>query len=69
MAYESKLDGKCHLAIVKGDVRNKKNVLVRVHSECLTGDVLGSMRCDCGDQLHLASKNSSRSWCCCSYGT
>ena len=54
MAYESKLDGKCHLAIVKGDVRNKKNVLVRVHSECLTGDVLGSMRCDCGDQLHLA---------------
>ena len=54
MAYESKLDGKCHLAIVKGDVRGKKNVLVRVHSECLTGDVLGSMRCDCGDQLHLA---------------
>lgn len=54
MAYESKLDGKCHLAIVKGEVRGKKNVLVRVHSECLTGDVLGSMRCDCGDQLHLA---------------
>ena len=53
-AYESKLDGKCHLAIVKGDVRGKKNVLVRVHSECLTGDVLGSLRCDCGDQLHLA---------------
>lgn len=54
MAYESKLDGKCHLAIVKGDVRGKKDVLVRVHSECLTGDVLGSLRCDCGDQLHLA---------------
>ena len=53
-AYESKLDGKCHIAIVKGDVRGKKNVLVRVHSECLTGDVLGSLRCDCGDQLHLA---------------
>lgn len=53
-AYESKLDGKCHLAIVKGDVRGKKDVLVRVHSECLTGDVLGSLRCDCGDQLHLA---------------
>ncbi len=55
-AYESKIDGKCHLAIVKGDVFGKKNVLVRVHSECLTGDVLGSMRCDCGDQLHLAMK-------------
>ncbi len=54
MAYESKLDGKCHLAIVKGDVRGKENVLVRVHSECLTGDALGSMRCDCGDQLALA---------------
>lgn len=53
-AYESKLDGKCHIAIVKGDVRGKKNVLVRVHSECLTGDVLGSLRCDCGDQLHMA---------------
>lgn len=53
-AYESKLDGKCHIAIIKGDVRGKKNVLVRVHSECLTGDVLGSLRCDCGDQLHMA---------------
>ncbi len=50
-AYESTLDGKCHLAIVKGDVSGKKNVMVRVHSECLTGDALGSMRCDCGDQL------------------
>lgn len=54
VAYENKLDNKCHLAIVKGDVRGKKNVLVRVHSECLTGDALGSMRCDCGDQLALA---------------
>ncbi len=53
-AYESKLDGKCHLAIVKGDIRGKKDVLVRVHSECLTGDALGSMRCDCGDQLAVA---------------
>ena len=56
MGYESILDKKCHLAIVKGDVRNKKNVLVRVHSECLTGDALGSLRCDCGDQLQLALK-------------
>ena len=55
-AYENKLNNKCDLAIVKGDVRGKKNVLVRVHSECLTGDALGSMRCDCGDQLHLALK-------------
>ena len=53
-AYESTLDGKCHLAVVKGDVHGKKNVMVRVHSECLTGDALGSMRCDCGDQLATA---------------
>ena len=55
-AYESTLDGKCHLAIVKGDVRGKKNVMVRVHSECLTGDALGSMRCDCGEQLAVAMR-------------
>ena len=53
-AYESTLDGKCHLAVVKGEVQGKKDVLVRVHSECLTGDALGSMRCDCGDQLATA---------------
>lgn len=51
IAYESMLDNQCHVAMVKGDVAGKKDVLVRVHSECLTGDVLGSMRCDCGDQL------------------
>ena len=55
-AYESLLDGKCHLALVKGEVEGKKNVLVRVHSECLTGDALGSLRCDCGDQLATALK-------------
>ena len=55
-AYESTLDGKCHLAIIKGDVRDKKNVTVRVHSECLTGDALGSMRCDCGEQLAEAMR-------------
>ena len=53
-AFESSLDGKCHLAIVKGEVSGKENVLVRVHSECLTGDALGSMRCECGDQLATA---------------
>lgn len=52
--YESTLDGIQHLAIVKGDVSNSENILVRVHSECLTGDVFGSRRCDCGKQLHLA---------------
>lgn len=55
-AYENELNNKCDIAIVKGDVRGKKDVLVRVHSECLTGDALGSMRCDCGEQLALALK-------------
>lgn len=53
-AYESTLDGKCHLAVVKGEVAKQENVLVRVHSECLTGDALGSLRCDCGEQLAAA---------------
>jgi len=56
VAYESVIDKMCHLALVKGDVANKQDVLVRVHSECLTGDVLGSLRCDCGDQLGMAMK-------------
>src|SRR2546423_3735325 len=50
--YRSKLNGQHHLALVCGDVAGKKGVLVRVHSECLTGDVFGSRRCDCGPQLH-----------------
>lgn len=54
--YENDVDGKEHVAIVKGDVTGKENVLIRVHSECLTGDVFGSRRCDCGDQLHAAMK-------------
>ena len=54
IAYENDLDDLCHIAIVKGDVAGKENVLVRVHSECLTGDAFGSMRCDCGDQLATA---------------
>jgi 3,4-dihydroxy 2-butanone 4-phosphate synthase/GTP cyclohydrolase II len=53
-AYESVLDGEEHLAVVAGDIANRENVLVRVHSECLTGDVFGSLRCDCGSQLHSA---------------
>jgi len=49
--YESSIDDHHHLAVIKGDVKNQKNVLVRVHSSCLTGDVFGSCRCDCGEQL------------------
>ena len=52
--YRSLVDGKHHLAIVKGQVAGKPGVLVRVHSECLTGDVFGSLRCDCGGQLDKA---------------
>ena len=52
--YESLLDGEQHLVLVKGDVAGREDVLVRVHSECLTGDVFHSMRCDCGDQLQAA---------------
>ncbi|HVF76585.1 MAG TPA: bifunctional 3,4-dihydroxy-2-butanone-4-phosphate synthase/GTP cyclohydrolase II [Acidimicrobiales bacterium] len=55
-AYESVLDGQQHLALVNGAVQGEDNVLVRVHSECLTGDVFGSMRCDCGPQLDAAIK-------------
>ena len=52
--YESSVDGMVHVALVLGDVGDGQQILVRVHSECLTGDVFGSMRCDCGDQLHGA---------------
>jgi 3,4-dihydroxy 2-butanone 4-phosphate synthase / GTP cyclohydrolase II len=52
--YESLIDGMVHVALVLGEVGDGERILVRVHSECLTGDVFGSMRCDCGDQLHGA---------------
>lgn len=55
-AYENCLDDKEHIALVKGDIKGKEEVLVRIHSECFTGDVLGSRRCDCGSQLHKAMK-------------
>src|SRR5678815_4184035 len=54
--YRSKIDLQHHLAVVCGEVAGKPNVLVRVHSECLTGDVFGSKRCDCGTQLHQAMR-------------
>jgi len=61
--YRSKTDNAEHLALVCGEVAGKENVLVRVHSECLTGDVFGSARCDCGDQLHTAMKMIAAEGC------
>ena len=52
--YSNTLDDKEHMALVKGDVASQENVPVRIHSECFTGDVLGSRRCDCGEQLAMA---------------
>ena len=57
--YRSRVDGQHHIALVRGEIAGQKNVLVRVHSECLTGDVFGSRRCDCGPQLHQAMKQVS----------
>ncbi|MGD6967174.1 bifunctional 3,4-dihydroxy-2-butanone-4-phosphate synthase/GTP cyclohydrolase II [Rossellomorea vietnamensis] len=54
VAYTEKLTGQEHVALIKGEIRPEEPVLVRVHSECLTGDVFGSNRCDCGPQLHAA---------------
>jgi len=56
IVYENHIDDLLNIALVKGDINPEKPTLVRVHSECLTGDVFGSMRCDCGDQLHNAMK-------------
>jgi 3,4-dihydroxy 2-butanone 4-phosphate synthase/GTP cyclohydrolase II len=54
IAFENDVDDLTHIALVKGDIRPDNPTLVRVHSECMTGDIFGSMRCDCGDQLHKA---------------
>ncbi|WP_053363727.1 bifunctional 3,4-dihydroxy-2-butanone-4-phosphate synthase/GTP cyclohydrolase II [Bacillus sp. FJAT-27251] len=54
VGYTNVVDGKEHVALVKGDISTEEPVLVRVHSECLTGDIFGSFRCDCGPQLHAA---------------
>ncbi len=56
IAYENQVDRREHVALVKGDIAGGKNVLVRMHSECLTGDVFHSMRCDCGEQLHASMR-------------
>ncbi len=61
--YHSRIDDTHHLALVKGKVQDLDNVLVRVHSECLTGDVFGSRRCDCGPQLHAAMQRIQDEGC------
>ena len=60
IAFREKLTGKTHMALVKGDIDGAENVLVRVHSECLTGDVFHSLRCDCGEQLEQALAQIAR---------
>ena len=54
IVYENDVDHAQHMALIKGEIESDQPVLVRVHSECLTGDVFGSQRCDCGEQLHAA---------------
>jgi 3,4-dihydroxy 2-butanone 4-phosphate synthase/GTP cyclohydrolase II len=61
--YRSALDDQHHIALVKGDVTGQRNVLVRVHSECLTGDIFASRRCDCGPQLHQAMRQVAQAGC------
>ena len=56
VGFDNKLDGKEHIALTKGDLKGKENVLIRIHSECFTGDILGSLRCDCGSQLKRAMR-------------
>ncbi len=60
IVYENDVDDLLHVALVKGEISSEQPILVRVHSECLTGDVFGSLRCDCGDQLHKAMEMMDR---------
>jgi GTP cyclohydrolase II len=60
VAFGNRVDGKDHVALVRGDVAGKAHVPTRIHSECLTGDVLGSLRCDCRDQLEKALQELSK---------
>ena len=63
IGYRSLVEGRIHLALVKGEIKGKENVFVRVHSQCLTGDVFKSLRCDCGGQLNAALKIISQQEC------
>ena len=68
--YRSMIDGQHHVALVMGDVDGRQDVLVRVHSECVTGDVFHSLRCDCGEQLERALRADRRrraAACCCTW--
>lgn len=60
IAYQTEVGEATHIALVRGNVEDKENILVRVHSECLTGDVFGSLRCDCGSQIHRAMEMIDR---------
>ncbi len=60
VGYENDVDNEFHLALIKGEIKSEDEVLVRVHSECFTGDLLGSLRCDCGEQLHTAMRMIER---------
>lgn len=60
ISYQSKIDYSCHLALVKGDVKNREGVLLRVHSSCITGDIFKSSKCDCGEQLDASMKLISK---------
>jgi len=63
IVFENHIDDLLNIALVKGEIDSSKPILVRVHSECLTGDIFGSMRCDCGDQLHNALKMIDEEGC------
>ncbi len=63
IAFENDVDELLHIALVKGEIDSNQPVLVRVHSECMTGDIFGSMRCDCGDQLHKAMAMMNKEGC------
>lgn len=63
IGYHSLIDDREHIALVKGEIAGKRDVLVRMHSQCMTGDVFGSMRCDCGEQLHAAMHRIQEEGC------
>ena len=63
IVYRNAVDGSEHMALVKGDIAHVQQVLVRVHSECLTGDVFGSERCDCGDQIRQSLRRIDEDGC------
>src|ERR671925_420699 len=63
IAFENEIDGQCHVALVMGEIKPERDILVRVHSQCLTGDVFGSYRCDCGEQLQTALELIAQEGC------